>query len=224
MPEIVYKKIVSTEPVVQYVNNVISQKLAANQTVLWLVPGGSAIKVAAEVSQQLPQKYLSQLTVTLTDERYGPIGHTDSNWPQLESSGFKTINAVNQPVLIGQNLESTAENYSQILEEDFKKADYNLALIGMGPDGHICGIKPGSPAIGSDQLTAGYKWDDFVRLTITGKALKMLDEIVVYAVGSAKWPQLDALDREIEPNSQPAQLLKGLKKVIIFNDYKGEPT
>jgi len=222
MTKIIFSKITSTEPVVDYLIGVLTEKLTDNKKVLWLVPGGSAMQVAAAVSQSLSIEDLTNLTVTLTDERYGPVDHADSNWPQLEAAGFKLDGAKMQPVLIGKDLETTTQEFAETLAADLEAVDYSLALIGMGPDGHICGIKPGSVAVASDQMAASYKGEDFVRITTTAKVLQKLDEAVVYAVGKEKWSQLDMLDKVVDPNTQPAQLLKQAKGALIFNDYKGE--
>lgn len=220
MSSIRFRKIQSITPVVDYLHGVIRQQLAKNKKVLWLVPGGSAIKVAAAVSQKLAKANLSALTVTLTDERYGPIGHKDSNWAQLKAAGFSLKDAKLQPALKGLSLARTAEQCSEMLEKALEKADYSIALAGMGADGHIFGIKPNSQAIESRQLVCGYRWDDFARLTLTPPAIRQLDEAVVYAVGEEKWPQLKALDKELSLKLQPAQLLKELKKVTIYNDHR----
>ena len=221
MGELIFRKLSSIEPVVEYLAGLINRHLEKNDKVLWLVPGGSAIEVAAEVSKRLPKNYLSNLTVTLTDERYGQIGHKDSNWTQLKTAGFKLDGANLQPVLTGLSLEKTAVRYSKMVEEDLNQTVYSVALAGMGPDGHILGIKPKSPAVDSVKLAVGYEWDDFTRLTLTEKAISLLDETVIYAVGEEKWPQFDALERDLPAQEQPAQLLKRSKKVIIFNDYRG---
>ena len=211
----------NADAVAKYLAELIDAKLAAGQKVLWLVPGGSAIKIAAKTSKRLRQP-LNNLTVTLTDERYGRVGHKDSNWPQLQAAGFHLQGATLQPVLLGKNLTLTTKDYSQMLQTDIKNTDYSLALAGMGPDGHIFGIKPGSPAIDTNQTVVGYDWEDYVRITPTPKFIKQLDEVVVYAVGQEKWPQFESLKKNLDPSEQPAQLLKQLKKAIIFSDYKGD--
>ena len=206
---------------VSYLASVINDKLQTGKTVLWLVPGGSAIKIAAKVAKQL-QPPLNGLTVTLTDERYGSIGHADSSWSQLMAAGFSANGATLQPVLNGNSLSQTVNHYNQTLRDDLKQADFSIALAGMGPDGHIFGIKPGSPAINANEDVVGYEWDDYVRITPTLKMIKSLDEVAIYAVGEEKWPQFELLSKDINPSEQPAQLLKKLKKVIIFSDYQGE--
>ena len=206
---------------VSYLASVINDKLQTGKTVLWLVPGGSAIKIAAKVAKQL-RPPLNGLTVTLTDERYGPAGHHDSNWLQMLEAGLLLPGATLQPVLNGKSLNQTVSHYNQTLRDDLKRVDFSIALAGMGPDGHIFGIKPGSPAINANEGVVGYEWDDYVRITPTLKMIKSLDEVVIYAVGEEKWPQFELLNKDINPSEQPAQLLKQLKKVIIFSDYQGE--
>ena len=206
---------------VSYLASVINDKLQTGKTVLWLVPGGSAIKIAAKVAKQL-RPPLNGLTVTLTDERYGPAGHHDSNWLQMLEAGLLLPGATLQPVLNGKSLNQTVSHYNQTLRDDLKQADFSIALAGMGPDGHIFGIKPGSPAINANEGVVGYEWDDYVRITPTLKMIKSLDEVAIYAVGEEKWPQFELLSKDINPSEQPAQLLKKLKKVIIFSDYQGE--
>lgn len=203
-----------------YLAGRLNRCLEAGERVLWLVPGGSAIKVATEASKLLKPP-LTRLTATLTDERFGLVGHADSNWRQLSEAGFKLPGAKMLPVLRGLPLQETADKYARELEESFGNADYAIALAGMGADGHILGIKPGSPAINSKELAVGYEWEDFTRLSATPKAMVGLDEIVVYAVGQEKHPQLDKLSSSLPLAEHAAQALKLIPKVTIFNDYKG---
>ncbi len=221
---IVYKKVSYINPVVDYLSKKLILQLEAGGSILWLVPGGSANKVAVDAAKLLPQGKLQNLTVTLTDERYGPIGHDDSNWPQLKESGLNLSGADMQPVLRGDSLEQTVEIYGWMLEEKLRQADYSIALAGMGADGHIFGIKPHSPSVKTDRQVIGYGWDDYIRITPTSGLLRQLDEVVVYAVGKEKWKQLDDLKKDLSDKKQPAQILKRLKKVVVFNDYEGTPS
>ena len=200
---------------------VINKHLDNGERVLWLIPGGSSIEVAILTAEQLTAD-LSNLTVSLTDERYGPVGHADSNWRQLQAAGLKLPGAKLQPVLNGESLERTTASYCEFLQTNFDQADYAIGLTGIGIDGHTVGIKPHSPALESQQLVCGYQAEDYQRLSITPKAIRHLDEMIVYAVGQEKWPVLEALKQNLAINEQPAQILKQVPKLIIFNDLKGE--
>src|SRR3546814_5130948 len=50
---ILFRKIRSTEPVADYLVEVLGRELSKRNRVLWLVPGGSSIAIAAEVSKRL---------------------------------------------------------------------------------------------------------------------------------------------------------------------------
>jgi 6-phosphogluconolactonase len=217
-----FRKISSSEPVVDYLVQKIQSSIEKNQKVLWLLSGGSAMKVAIAAADHLSPVPEGSLTLTLADERFGPVGHADSNWLQLEADGLSLAGANMIPVLNGTDLEQTAKDYADLLAAEFEKADFVIALAGMGPDGHIFGLKPGSPSIDSTRPVIGYEWDDYQRLTPTLPVLKKIDEVVVYAMGAEKHQQLDDLEKDLPPEKQPAQLLKQLKNVIIYNDYKGE--
>lgn len=218
-----FQKINDISAVSDYLAERIRQELIDGNSVLWLVPGGSAMEAALKTAGLLAGcKNLDKLFVSLTDERFGGVGHDDSNWKQLQDKGFSLSGAQLIPVLRGKSMPETAREYSDFLNRTIDTCGYGVALAGMGPDGHIFGIKPGSPAVSSQEEVAAYDWEDFRRLTPTLRLLKKLDEVVIYAAGEEKHKQLDMLEKELPPQEQPAQQLKELKKVIIFNDYKGD--
>lgn len=188
--------------------------------VLWLVPGGSGIPVAVATAKLLASYPTNYLTVTLTDERYGPTGHQDSNWKQLLEAGFTLPEATVIPILQNLTLAETIARFSHILEEAFAQSHYTLGLFGIGTDGHTAGILPSSPAVQTPSLTFGYQTEQFTRLTITNQAIAKLDTAIAYAVGQEKWPVIRTLSEEISLNVQPAQALKSAKQLTVITDYK----
>jgi 6-phosphogluconolactonase/glucosamine-6-phosphate isomerase/deaminase len=223
----VFKKLHSTGPIVEYLSRVLTDHLKKKERVTWLVCGGSAIDIAAGVSQVLTEQKVdvSQLVVTLTDERYGEPGHKDSNWWQLEQAGFAlSKDAMLVPVLAGKDMEQTVADFASTLETALQDADYRIALFGIGADAHIAGIKPESAAILTEELAVGYA-ADYQRITMTFPAIELLDEAVVYSRGEAKLIPLKSLQRDfaVKPvREQPLQVLRQLKKVTVFNDQIGE--
>ena len=217
-----FRKISSQKPVVDYLVEVLRRELKTGKRVLWLVPGGSSIAIAAEVSKQLDPENLKNLAVTLTDERYGPVDHPDSNWRQLEEAGFALPGATFLPVLTGKEMDATAGYFANLLQKLLENAQYSLGFFGIGADGHTAGILPSSPAVKEKSFAAGYDAGQFKRLTMTPPAIALLDEAVVYATGEAKWPVFDQLDTELPLDKQPSQALKQVPKLTVFNDHKGE--
>jgi 6-phosphogluconolactonase/glucosamine-6-phosphate isomerase/deaminase len=198
----------------------ISTQLNSGKPVLFLVGGGSGIAVSVKVSEIL-EKNLNQknLTIMPTDERYGPVGHPDSNWQQLTEKGFSLPDAKLIPVLRGEDTITTTQKFAQTLKEEFSKDSYKIGLFGIGADGHTAGILPGSDAVDSPDLAYTYKTPTFERITMTPKAILQLDEIVLYAEGKNKWKTLTELKQDKDIHEQPAQILKKVKKLKIFTDY-----
>lgn len=206
--------------VVDYISQRLIEALAAGKKVLWLVPGGSAIDIAVKVSDRLQGQDLSRLRISLTDERYGPPGHQDSNWQQLKEAGFLLSGAQLYPVLNNQDQTSTAQKFARWLDTELRNCNYKLGFFGIGPDGHTSGILPDSPAVTESSLACAYDGGAFQRVSTTPAAISQLDEAVVYASGEAKWPVLKQLADDLPLNEQPAQVLKTVPKLTVFTDYQ----
>lgn len=220
---VVFRKLEGTQPIVDHITSVLREHLDKGEKVTWLVCGGSAVDIAAAVSEALFGTDVLRLTVTLTDERFGEVGHEDSNWIQLEKAGFQLEKAFTVPVLTNKNMEQTVADFDTTLDNMLHNADYKIALFGMGADGHIAGILPESGAILAEGLAAGYQTPDFTRITMTFEAIKLLDEAVLYVRGGKKLKALQDLQQPLTLQHQPAQIIKKLSKATVYNDQIGEP-
>ena len=211
------------EEVANFVATSVMNKLASGKRVLLFLTGGSSTIVGVKIAELLRRRWFQNLTVMLTDERYGPIGHTDSNWQQMLDKGFSLSQAKLIPILTGDNRDTTTEKFNIALNEEFMRAEYKIGLFGIGTDGHTAGILPQSRAVRSKDLAFGYDTPTFSRITITPKAIGKLDEAVVWAHGKDKWPVLKNLEeKKILLSKQPAQILKKVPLLTIFSDYKNE--
>jgi 6-phosphogluconolactonase/glucosamine-6-phosphate isomerase/deaminase len=202
------------------VQEALLHDLKQDKTVLWFVSGGSNVKLAAQIMRDL-LGYEEKLIVTLVDERYGPIGHKDSNWQQLLSAGFESGKATVYPVLQeGLSLQATARMFELTLQDSFDHADTVIALLGMGADGHTSGILPHSSATKPiHTLVVGYETKLYDRVTTTFAALKKLSIAFCLAYGpDKKAALLNLRDKNLPVEEQPAQILKDLKRVYVYND------
>ena len=205
----------------EFISRSILNKLKSGKHALFFVTGGSSINVCMQISEILKGQSLEHLTVLLTDERYGPVGHTDSNWGKLIDKGFDLHLARLFPVLTGEEHKITTESYNKTLLKEFENAEYKIGLFGVGVDGHTAGILPGSVAVNSSDLVCGYETKTFSRVTVTPKAIEKLDEAVIWMQGSDKWQVVkDLSEKDIDIMKQPAQVLKKVPLLTIFTDYK----
>jgi 6-phosphogluconolactonase len=222
MGSIHFFKITDVGFIAQQISESIRSKLAEGRDVVWLLSGGSAITVAVEAASLLADEGTPRLTVGLIDERYGKPGHTDSNWSQLEAAGFKLEGIDLAPMIKGLDFIGTTKEYDKFIAQIAGQNSYKIGLLGMGADGHTAGILPYSPVIDSNSFVGCYEAADYRRVTLTGKGLRILDKAIVYAAGAAKRSAIENLTKSMPAAKQPAQLLKRIADVDVYNDVIGD--
>jgi 6-phosphogluconolactonase/glucosamine-6-phosphate isomerase/deaminase len=213
-----------TEEAASFIALSVLNQLKLGKRVLFFVTGGSSIAVGVKVAEILRkneyQDLIQNLTITLTDERYGPTDHFNSNYFQLVEKGFSLPQAKIIPILIDDDRNITTEKFNTALNQEFTRVEYKIGLFGIGVDGHTAGILPESEAVNSGDLAYSYDTPVFSRITITPKAIEKLDEAIVWAQGEDKWKVIKDLNENIDIVKQPAQILKKVPLLTIFTDYK----
>jgi 6-phosphogluconolactonase/glucosamine-6-phosphate isomerase/deaminase len=210
---------------IQTLIKIILTALEANKKVLWLVSGGSNIQASVKVLAALPKDKLPFLAVLLADERYGPVGHIDSNYQQFMDASFMTDRLDFKPVLQdGLSIEETALHYAKVLDTALQDADLIVSQLGIGTDGHIAGILPHSFATEpTDSYVVSYKSDPYQRVTMTFNAFTHIDYDITLAYGANKHDALHRLQAGTEDSTTlPSIILTQVPKVMIYNDQIGE--
>lgn len=201
------------ENIADYIKNHLIEKKA----VLWLLPGGSATKVAVRARQLIgPLNKNEVLHVALTDERYGEKDHLDSNALQLIDAGFDIKGLKLHTPLKGYDIKVTSLRYDDTIEKIHKEVDATIGLFGMGSDGHTAGLLPGNPLMNSSASVGYFEGFDFQRITITPNFLRKIDKIVLYAVGEPKW----SIIKKIKTTQKPVSCLLQAKSLTVYSDYK----
>ena len=206
----------------QLIATSILEQIKLGKKVLFFVTGGSSVPICVRVSEIIREHPHSSLSVMLTDERYGPIDHVDSNWYKLIQMGFSLPQAKLIPTLTGDNHIITTNKFEATLKSELENAEFKIGLFGIGIDGHTAGILPDTDAVNFNNFACGYDTSIFSRITITPKTIEKLDEAVVWGQGEAKWHVLKDLEQEIDIKKQPAQILKKVPLLTIFTDYVKE--
>lgn len=188
-------------------------------SVLLLVSGGSNIQTAVAVCNSL--KPTNKLTIGLIDERYGPIGHPNSNWKQLLDSGLNTKHVRLLPVITSETatLTEASDSYHKRLLKTISESDTVIGIFGIGTDGHTAGILPNSPAIHSHELVTGFNGPDYPRITITPMAMPAFNAAFLLGHTQNKAAQINRLRDNLSIEEQPAQALKLIPNLVVYADY-----
>ncbi len=194
--------------------------LNEGKRVLWILTGGSSIPACVEVFNHVKQNYsLDNLTVTLTDERYGPVGHADSSWQKLIDEGFVFEGLHTIPVLTGATFEDTASQFEENIKNAFNNNDVIISAFGIGSDLHIAGILPNRSASNESELVLAYHTPTFNRITLTFGAIKRVNIAYVFIFGDTKKKVISELQNRDQPLFiKPAFILKSIQEVYIYSD------
>ena len=163
------------------------------------IPGGSALGVLRLVREALPPALWASLKLTWVDERLVKTSDAASNRGEAFHGGSLSKEqpvALELPlVLDGESAERAVERVSEQFARDFGGA-LDVALLGLGEDGHVASLFPGHLALSSAApvvALANSPKPPSGRVTLTLPVLARpgLERIIV-AMGSGK---RDALQR-----------------------------
>jgi 6-phosphogluconolactonase len=152
------------------------------------------------------------------DERAVPPGHPDSNYRTANDHLFRPLSIsdgqVHRMKADTADLEAAATAYEQDLRAAFGGLlpQFDLSLLGMGPDGHTASLFPRTKALGEQQ-----RWVVPVtdapkplprRLTLTVPVLNSARQILFMVTGKDKAEALrEVLEGTASPQQYPAKLV-----------------
>lgn len=180
----------------------------------WGLSGGSTPRPVYEALARNPELDWSRVELWQIDERYVSADSADSNLKLIRDSfGEQVLNQVRKlhffdtTLSISDCLKKYSAELSVIAESGF-----NLALLGIGPDGHTASLFPHSPALSLEQeLTAHTQTEQFAvsdRLTVTFNFLLKSQKLAVLLRGADKEPVLAELAYGQKTNTEfPAKEL-----------------
>lgn len=201
---------------------------------LLLLSGGSSFSILPHIDTSLIG---STCTIAMSDDRYS----TDkkiNNFSLLKETDFYKKAKENGAVFVdtsiqnNESIDDLRERFENDLRVWQKRGGAIIATMGMGPDGHTCGMMPfpENPELfeqlfESKNIVAGYDAGDKnefpLRVTITMTLVLQINHAIVYVQGENK---RDAIERAFSPDSEipntPATIWTQMNDVELFTDIE----
>jgi 6-phosphogluconolactonase len=112
-----------------------------------VITGGSTPRVAYERAAERRDNWAG-VEFWFTDERCVPPDHEHSNYRMVERALFSKVGGVTVHRMKGElGPHDGADDYERELDETGPEA-FDLMLLGLGPDAHICSLFPGHDTLG----------------------------------------------------------------------------
>lgn len=124
------------------------------------VSGGSLPKILAKHLVNNSSIAFEKWHIFFADERCVPLDHPDSNYLELRKELLDRLPLSRQPKVHTINQQHihapaiTAADYQQQLHDHFKGTvpEFDIILLGMGPDGHCCSLFPNHSLLNEHHL------------------------------------------------------------------------
>jgi 6-phosphogluconolactonase len=185
-----------------------------------VLTGGSAPEKAYERAAALQPDW-SAASVWWGDERCVPPDDERSNYGLAQRTLLDQLER--QPEVHRIRGELQPADAAGAYERALEGVALELLLLGLGPDGHVASLFPGSPQLLERErlVTSGpaglEPWVD--RVTLTLPALLGAQRIVLLVTGKGKAEAVERAFREPVSESVPASLLRnGTAPIDVFVD------
>ena len=115
--------------------------------------GGSSATMVSKSLEGKSNTEWSKWRVFFCDERFVSLSDPDSNFKAIEDGLLSKVPIDKQNVFTVDatlTLEESTRDYQDKMKSvfgDVKLPEFDLLVLGMGPDGHICSLFPGHPLL-----------------------------------------------------------------------------
>ena len=180
--------------------------------------GGSTPGGAYELAAQLHSDW-GKAHVWFGDERAVPPGDSRSNYALVRTTLLDSLSR--PPEVHRVRGERPAEEAAALYDEELEGVTLDLALNGIGPDGHTASLFPASPALGERELRAvavEAGLEPFVtRITMTPRVFAETRLLVYLVTGEAKASAVKAAFAGEPSPTTPASGIRGRKTIAILD-------
>ncbi|MCC7126936.1 MAG: 6-phosphogluconolactonase [Acidobacteria bacterium] len=200
------------------------ERLVAEGPLSCALPGGPSALIALTALKDARVDW-SRVSLFWVDERAGTPGEISANAEMArrllgdpESRRMPRVFAMPTEV---PDLEAAALSYDRVLDRELHGEPLDLAIVGVGEDGHVAGLFAGHPAI--DELTRVAAVHDAPRapqrrLTLSMSFLMSSTRIWVIAVGGRKRAIVQSIVGRSGGQTPLDILVRNAADITIFTD------
>ncbi len=205
---------------------------ARNEASVVLTGGGTGIGLLKRVGERSDEIDWSKVHVYWGDERFVPADDDERNDKQarealLDHVGIPETNVHAMAATdgeFGDDLDAAAEGYAQLLAETFDPLgpEFDVHLLGMGPEGHINSLFPDTAAVQeTERLVVGVTDSPKPpprRITLTIPAIRRSREVWLVVSGEGKADAVAAAVGGAKPIDIPAAGAVGAEATVWLLD------
>ena len=217
------------EPVVvagQKLAEAVSGVLAGKHVARLAISGGSALEAACEARTKLAEEW-PRVVLTWVDERCVPVASPDSNRGAAAARGLLLVDGETEPDPTrvvplfedGDEPEAAVARFGEAWR-GVLGGGLDVALLGMGPDGHIASLFPALrpwPVGGPVAHVSQSPKPPSNRITMTREALETASCLILLATGTEKRGAIERLMA-----GDPALPASGLDNLLVVTDQSIE--
>ena len=209
----------------QLVTEILSAVTARGRADVSVTGGTVGIGVLAAVmrDRRVHDVDWSRVHVWWGDERFVPGGHADRNDQQARDALFDHVSIPEQnlhtfPADIGQTVEAARDDFLARYIGGFP--EFDVALNGIGPDGHAASLFPGRDHGGSESVIAVRDSPKLPpeRLSFTFGVLNHARHVWIVASGVDKADAVRRIAADSPTSETPAAGLRGTVETVLWLD------
>ena len=195
-----------------------------------LTGGGVGTRVLTELLKRSTTIDWDRVHLWWGDERFLPAGDPERNETGARAALIDAIpipppNVHPMPADMGQGVTQAALAYADELARESHDGfvpDFDVLLLGMGPEGHVASLFPGMPALhdaGSVAAVEDSPKPPPTRVSLTLTAIRAAGEVWVVAAGAAKAEAVAAaVAPGTLPDAVPAAGARGREATVFWLD------
>ena len=181
--------------------------------------GGSTVGDAYELAAELQPEWRPDIHLWFGDERAVPPADERSNYRLVRETLLDRLRA--EPTVHRIHGELGAPDAAELYDLELDGVTLDLALNGIGADGHTASLFPGAPALDErDQrvVAAEPALEPFVeRVTLTSPAFGSTRLLVYLVTGESKAEAVRRAFAEEPSAKTPASLIRGVETIAILD-------